>query len=169
MSNSTAHRKKGRRLLPALCNILGTVMLLSIIVMMLPTVVPSFTSLKTYNVVSGSMEPVIPVGSMIVVEPIEPEDLEEKDIIAFEKEGTVVCHRVMANHPFEGELITKGDASEEADLQPITYDNVIGKVTHHYDYLGDVASYMTTAAGKIYTLLIIACGIMFQLLAVQLR
>ena len=162
-------KKTGSKLIPVLCNILGTILLLSVILLLLPTVLPLFTDLKVYTVVSGSMEPAIPVGSMVVTAPVEPEFLENRDIIAYQAGDSVIVHRVVSNRPFEHKLTTKGDANEEEDLSPVTYEDVIGKVKYSFKYLGDIEAYVTTGAGKIYVMLVIACGIMFQILAVQLR
>lgn len=168
-SSPTPKKSLGRRILPALCSITGLVLLLSVIALLIPSVLPKFTDYEVYTVISGSMEPVIPVGSMVITEPTEPEYLEERDIIAYSSNGTVVIHRVKNNYPFEGKLVTKGDANEQEDIEPVIYANVLGKVIYHFRYLGDIEAYLTTTAGKIYALLVIACGIMFEILAAQLR
>ncbi len=168
-SSPTPKKSLGRRILPALCSITGLVLLLSVIALLLPSVLPKFTDYEVYTVISGSMEPVIPVGSMVITEPTEPEYLEERDIIDYSSNGTVVIHRVKNNYPFEGKLVTKGDANEQEDIVPVIYANVLGKVIYHFRYLGDIEAYLTTTAGKIYALLVIACGIMFEILAAQLR
>ena len=46
-------------------------------------IIPGLFGIKTYYVVSGSMEPQIPVGSMIYVRECEPSKLKEGDIITF--------------------------------------------------------------------------------------
>ena len=169
ISSPTPKKSLGRRILPALCSITGLVLLLSVIALLIPSVLPKFTDYEVCTVISGSMEPVIPVGSMVITEPVEPEYLEKRDIIAYSSNGTVVIHRVKNNYPFEGKLVTKGDANEQDDIEPVIYANVIGKVIYHFRYLGDIETYLTTTAGKIYVLLVIACGIMFQILAAELR
>ena len=49
-------------LIPALCNIVGTFILLSVIITCLPATVPRLLGYEVYNVVSGSMQPEIPVA-----------------------------------------------------------------------------------------------------------
>ena len=112
-------KKRGGKFIPALCNVLGTLFLLLVIVLLLPLGLPKLMGYQVFNVVSGSMEPTIPVGSMILVKPMEGSEIEEKDIILFHtSEETVVTHRVMENHVVEGEFITKGTAkSEYKDFQ----------------------------------------------------
>ena len=60
-------RKKGGGFIPALCNIAGTCMLLAVIAASLAVTVPRFMGYGVYEVVSGSMEPEIPVHSVIYV------------------------------------------------------------------------------------------------------
>ena len=67
-------RKKGGGIIPALCNIAGTCMLLAVIAASLAVTVPRFLGYDIYEVVSGSMEPEIPVHSVIYVEEAAPED-----------------------------------------------------------------------------------------------
>lgn len=160
--------KKKKKLAPLICRILGTLMLASVIAIMAVLAVPQFMGYETYNIISGSMAPSIPVGSLIIVEPMEPADLEKGDVIAFRTEGSVIAHRVTSNNVIEGTLNTKGDANEEEDLTPIHYANVIGKVIRSFDNLGDVMSYLTRPAGKAYLMMVIACGVMFHMLAGRL-
>ena len=64
----THERKKGGRIiLPALCGIVGTAIIVLVIAALLPTTLSRFMGFEVYNVVSGSMAPSIPVGSMVFV------------------------------------------------------------------------------------------------------
>ncbi len=58
---------RGGKLIPALCNLLGTLILVLVIASCLPLTVPRLFGYEIYEVVSGSMEPEIPVGSVIYV------------------------------------------------------------------------------------------------------
>ncbi len=72
---------KGGKLLPALCSVSGTLILISVIAVCIPITVPKLTGYEIYNVVSGSMEPEIPVGSAIYVKAAAPEDVQELSLI----------------------------------------------------------------------------------------
>ena len=113
MSN---HANKGGSILPALCSIIGTVILIGVIILLIPMSTPRLFGYDMYNVISGSMEPEIPVGSMIFVESTTPQDIAEGDIIAFYRNGSVVCHRVTENYVGSGEIRTKGDANQSEDF-----------------------------------------------------
>lgn len=63
---------------------------------------------------TGSMEPAIRVGSIVVIKPFNPESLKEGDIICFKlSEPTSITHRII-NITDEG-FITKGDANKDPD------------------------------------------------------
>ena len=163
-------KKRGGKFFPALCNILGTLLLLLVIVLLLPLGLPKLMGYEVYNVVSGSMEPTIPVGSMIIVKPMQGSEIAEKDIIVFHtSEEAVVTHRVMENHVVEGEFITKGDANDAEDLTTVLYANLIGRVTKHIPKLGDIMTHITTPLGRVYLVGVALCGLLFNILAGRLR
>ena len=124
---------------------------------------------EIYHVISGSMEPQIPVGSVIYVAAAAPEDVLENDVIAFWSNDSVVTHRVMSNRMVEGEFVTKGDANEAEDINTVPYENLIGQVKYHIPILGDLMVILTGTVGKIYLLGFAACGVMLNMLASRLR
>ena len=160
---------KRRSLLPGLCSIIGSVILVAIILAFFPLTVPRLMGYEIYEVVSGSMEPEIPVGSVIYVKSAKPEEIEKEDIIAFQRGDSVITHRVVENRFVEGEYITKGDANEGEDMTPIPYDSLIGRVTWHIPVLGTVMSLMAGTMGKFYAAILAACGVMFHMLAGSMR
>lgn len=160
---------KGGRVIPALCNVAGILILLSVIISCLPVTVPRLMGYEIYDVVSGSMEPEIPVGSILYVEGLAPEDVEEGDVIAFWSNGSVVAHRVVKNKVVEGTFITKGDANAREDMNDIEYEALIGRVKAHYPLLGHLTALYGSRVGKVYVICFAACGAMFNMLAGRLR
>ncbi len=132
----TDSKAKGGKLVPALCNIVGTLILLSVIGVCLLIAAPRMMNYEIYNIVSGSMEPKIPVGSAIYVEPAEPETIQKGDVIAFWSGDSVIAHRVVENQTVEGNFTTKGDANAGEDMNDVPYDALIGRVSKHYPYIG---------------------------------
>ncbi len=161
--------KRGGKVLPALCHVLGTVLLLAVIAVTVPLTVPRFLGYDVYEVVSGSMEPEIPVGSVIYVGAVDPASLQEGDVIAFVSERAVIAHRVVRNRLLEGELVTKGDANPIEDIAPVPYNAIVGIVTRHIPVVGHFMSLYASRTGKIYLLMIIACGVLLHVLAGRLR
>ncbi len=169
MKQTSTDRAKGGRFLPALCNILGTVILLAVILTYLPLSMPRYMGYEVYSVVSPSMEPAIPEGSVVYVEPTRPELLEVGDVVAYHTGTSVVTHRITVNQRVVGELTTKGDANEEEDPVKVGYTMVIGKVTRHIPYIGSLMAVYASPIGKAYALVFAACGLMFNLLASRMR
>ena len=120
-----------KRFAAALCNILGILILAAVLGSSLLLTVPKIFGYEIYNVISGSMEPEIPVGSLILVAPSQPESIIEGDIIAFESTDSVVTHRVVENKKLEGELITKGDANEKEDINDSVRSPVLDRLRDH--------------------------------------
>ena len=161
--------KKGGKFFPALCNIIGTLLLLLVIAVSLPLALPRFLGYEAYHVETGSMEPVIPAGSLVYVDPVLPRTLEPGDVVAFYSNETVITHRVVENHYFFQELLTKGDANEKEDINPVRYDEVIGRVTVHFPVLGRFLSVYAMPVSKVYLLCLAACGVMLNVLAGRIR
>ncbi len=162
-------KKNTSSFMPVLCNVIGTLILLLVIVTALPLSLPPLFGYEAYSVISGSMEPAIPVGSVVYVKAAVPESVLEGEIIAFESGGSVVTHRVTENRFVVGEFVTRGDANAHEDLQTVPYAALIGRVTYHIPYIGMLLSIYASSVGKIYVLIFAACGVMFQILAGLMR
>ena len=100
-------------------------MLLTVIAAALPLTVPQYMGYQIYDVVSGSMEPTVPVGSIIYVKEAEPSSIKKGDIIAFQSGESIVMHRVVDNKIVEGTFTTKGDANPSEDMNEVPYANLI--------------------------------------------
>jgi len=106
-------------------------------------------------VYSGSMEPAIPVGSVVVIKPVDPETLKVEDIICFkisESATTTVTHRII-NITNEG-FITKGDANEDPDQWIVKKENVIGKAIFTIPFIGYIGYFVRTPIGFILLIII---------------
>lgn len=161
--------KRGGKFVPTLCNIIGTLILLAVIGISIPLALPRFLGYEAFNVVSGSMEPALPVGSLVYVERVEPSTVAAGDVIAFESAGSVITHRVVENRTAEGEFVTKGDANELEDFTNTQYRDLIGRVKYHIPVLGNYMMIYYNQVAKIYLLCIAACGVIFNILAGRIR
>ena len=84
-----------------------------------------------YIVQSGSMEPSIMTGDMIVTS--KSQTYQKNDVITFNSPARgVVTHRITSiSHPAATTTIeTKGDANRTTDSDEITLDQIIGKVVY---------------------------------------
>ena len=154
--NKRSHKIAGR----ALC-VAGITLIVLIASACLSLIVPRLAGYEGYVVVSGSMEPNIPTGSVIYSKKTDPALLQTGDVIVFADEArgtTPITHRVVTNDPSTGTIITKGDANEFADMNPVTYDEVIGKVAAHVPRIGFPVAMFTTVLGKIVAALLLLEG-----------
>lgn len=158
-----------KKIIALLCNVLGTLILAAVIALSLAAVLPRLLGYEIYHIISGSMEPEIPVGSVIYVSPTPAEEMREGEIAAFWREDVVVAHRVLENNVIEGQLVTKGDANEQKDIDPVAYRDLIGRVERHFPYLGAVLVLFSTTVGKIYVVCFAACGAMLNILGGRIR
>lgn len=115
--------------------------------------VTRLTDVELRAVVSGSMEPEIPVGSLVVIIPADAKDIHVGDDIAFKTEsGKVVTHRVVGIDLEADEFTTWGIANDpSATDAPSRYVNILGVVRLHLPYAGYIFSKISTASGKILT------------------
>lgn len=103
-----------------------------------------------YVVLSGSMEPACPVGSLVVVHPEDPDLLQEGDVITFQTEDKVITHRIHAILP-QG-FQTKSDANEFPDGNPVAKEQVIGSLAFCIPRLGYGVSFLASKPGMLVCL-----------------
>ena len=163
--------KKKKSPVAAFCSALGTVLLTVLILACIPLTLPKAFGFQIYTVISGSMEPAIPTGSLVYVRYEEPDTIVKDDVIAFysnNADGSIITHRVVSNSPAMGQFITKGDANEEKDMNPIPYNNYIGKVKLSVPVVGGIAQAATGAAGKIAAASLIGLAVILEIVAAML-
>lgn len=82
-----------------------------------------------YIIESDSMSPLYNSDDIIFVKKILFKNIKETDIITFiNLNNNVVTHRVMSIDENKKELITKGDNNKFVDINPVSEENIIGKV-----------------------------------------
>ncbi|MHA7269370.1 signal peptidase I [Arthrobacter sp. HLT1-20] len=99
--------------------------------------------LKPLIVVSGSMSPGIPVGSLALTVPTPAAEVASGQVVSVvSSHGTRITHRVVSVDPAAG-LTLKGDANPVADLQPYSFGPV-DRVVFSAPFLGYVASWLSS-------------------------
>lgn len=125
--------------------------MLSVIVVMLPLTVPKLFGIHIYGVLTGSMTPAYPVGSVVYIQPCEPEEVQEGDVITF-RMGTntdyVMTHRVVEIDSEMSTFTTKGDANDAADSEPVRWERLIGKAVFCVPGLAKVSDFVNSTTGK---------------------
>lgn len=109
--------------------------------------------LQPYVVLSGSMEPVYHVGSLIYVKDVDYKELKVGDDITYMlNETTVVTHRIIEvlvdeEDPNTIRYFTQGVANDVPDGMSVHYKNIIGTPVFSIPYLGYVSNYIQKPPG----------------------
>lgn len=137
--------------------------------------VPRLMGWVPLAVLSGSMEPTIPVGSMVVVERLQGEDdladVAVGDVVTFmprPQDPTLVTHRVVSiGGKADGStvLVTKGDANGANDPDPVAAEQVRGLVQYHVPYAGYLSNVLNVEQKQ--QGVVAVAGLLFAYAAVQ--
>jgi len=116
---------------------------------------------KFLMVQSGSMEPSIKTGSIVVIN--KASEYKEGDIVTYQvgnnlglrNPSNIITHRIFKIED-NGSIITKGDANDTPDSVNVTKNQIIGKVRLSLPFLGYAVSFAKSQTG--FILLIIVPG-----------
>jgi len=148
-------------------NITTTVLVAFVVMFAVLLVGVRLIGLQPFSVLSGSMEPEYPTGSLIYVKSVDYRDLKERDVITFMmNEDTVATHRIVGIVPDEEDPTvlryrTMGDANDVEDGTLVHYKNVIGSPVFTIPQLGYAANYIQNPPG---TYIAISAGAILLLL-----
>ena len=134
-------------------NIFTTVIVIIVVLFALLLVGARLVGLQVFTVLSGSMEPEYPTGSLIYVKSVDPHDIEVRDVITFMLDkNTVATHRVIEiipdeTYPTVVRFRTMGDANDVEDGSLVHMNNVLGTPILTIPKLGYVANYIQNPPG----------------------
>lgn len=98
---------------------------------------------KAFDILTGSMNPTIKPGSLVIVKEINPSDIKKDDVITFRSDitGNITTHRAIEIDKVNGnlEFTTKGDANNVQDPVKLEASNVVGKVIFQIPYVGGIS------------------------------
>lgn len=132
-------------------NIISTVLIVILIVLLCAVLIPKFFfGVEMKAVQTASMEPDLPVGSLLIIVPAAYEDINVGDDITYvrDEQLTLVTHRVISKDDENQKLTTQGTANNTPD-NPVSYQNIVGKVMFSIPLLGYILIWTSTLAGKI--------------------
>ena len=135
-----------------------------IAVLFIVSVLPITGNIKFMTVLSGSMEPGIKTGSVVLIKPTD--NYKIGDVITFgeiSKIKTPTTHRiyeikVQGSQPV---YITKGDVNNAPDISEITKNDILGKVLLSVPYLGYAVDFAKKPLGFALIIIIPAAVIVF--------
>lgn len=155
-------QKKRRISLSDLAGIALCIILIPIIAVNLVLIVNSFLSpeklpgvfgVKPAVVLSGSMEPAIQTGDLILIRQTDTALLREGDVVCYLASGKAVTHRIVSIATGEDgrpRYITQGDANNTADRLAVTEAQVQGVWKgFRIGGLGSFILFMQTSAGMV--------------------
>lgn len=101
-------------------------------------------------VISGSMSGSIEVNDMVVIH--EEDSYALGDVVTFRSGKNLVTHRIVGTA--EGGFITKGDANNASDLDPVPPEDIVGKVIWVIPKIGAMIEFIRTPLGMTALVLI---------------
>lgn len=114
-----------------------------ILIILLYILINSTKSLKIINyeafvIVSGSMEPEINNGDILIIKKVNENEIKKGDIITFDRNGVYITHRVVEIQEQENtkKFITKGDRNTVNDSDVVLFENIKGVKTARIPFIG---------------------------------
>lgn len=149
------------RLFKIIYSVLITFIVL-IAILLIISVLPITGNYKLMIVQSGSMEPAIKMGGIVMVKPAD--DYKIGDVISFgevTRTKSPTTHRIYDIRVADGKpyYITKGDANEEPDQKEISKGEIIGKVLFSIPYVGYAVDFVKKPIGFALIILVPAAVI----------
>ena len=97
-----------------------------------------------FTVLSSSMNPAYKVGDLVYAKRVKFSDIKTGDALVFKINGnTTVTHRVIKIDKEEKKFITRGDANNIADGNPVYYSDVVGVVKFFVPKLGYLSIFLS--------------------------
>jgi len=125
-----------------------------------------FLGVRALVVTSGSMEPVLPVGSFVIVTP-KSGGYAVGDVITYKVQSDrLLTHRIVRALPLDNSHIfyTRGDANRGDDILPVSEKDVLGEVVVTLPKIGTMVANPLFAIYFLY----LPLGVLFGQLAKKL-
>jgi signal peptidase I len=120
---------------------------------------PNLFDAKSLTVMSGSMQPTINTGDVIVVRQTSPMLVRVGDIVTFRdplNHARLITHRVREMH-IQGDqvlFVTKGDANSSTEQWVVARSGTIGRVAFHIPLLGFLMVWIHSSFGLMLVIVI---------------
>jgi len=155
--------KNGKSTLGITLIIATSLFLLLILFTLVTSKTDKFGGIKSFVVLTGSMEPKLPVGSVIFTVPFL--DYYRNDVIVFHKNNKIITHRIMSKDNISNDFVyfTKGDANSSLDKGNVLSANIIGKQIIVVPYLGKLLFFLLSIPGfLLFSFSLITFFILFE-------
>ncbi len=120
---------------------------------------PLLFGYRTFIVMSGSMEPSIHTGDVVVDKRIAPEEVQVGDVVTYrdpDRQNRLITHRVRGVRTSGGKVyfVTKGDANTDSQKWSIATDGTVGVVRFRVVKLGYVLFYVNRPIGRLFMVVV---------------
>jgi signal peptidase len=159
----------------------SVVLVAAVVTICVAVVVPRLAGASPYTVLTGSMAPAYPPGTLVVVRPVEPEDVAVGDVVTYQLRSgrpEVVTHRVVetavGTTTGDYEYVTRGDSNQVSDPASVRPAQLKGEVWYAVPHLGRLSTLLSGEQRRVGEL-VLAAGLalyaatMFVLTARQRR
>ena len=130
------------------------------------------TGRQPFIIGGGSMEPSIPVGSLVIVSSVDPLTITAGDPVTIRADnGIVITHRVtrVVDLP-EGRFFElKGDANPHADASLVPARAIVGIANVYVPYAGYVQEYLATLLGLVAAVVLLGALLLIYTLLEMLE
>lgn len=120
--------------------------------LLLAVALPLAFGARPLTVLSGSMEPTLSVGDVVVVEHVRPDDVSVGDVVTYRNPaGDRVTHRVRAIRPGRSRytVVTKGDANNASERWTIDADGDLSRALYRVPLAGRVLAKTSSPEGRL--------------------
>ena len=151
---------------------IGLTLVLSLVVFSLFTHLAPLTGRQLFIIGGGSMEPTIPVGSLVIATPPDPARIAPGDVVTVRiGDGLVVTHRVTRVVDDAGGrwFQMKGDANQSADANLVPAASVVGSADRFIPFAGYAQTFLATGTGLLSALALLLALLVSYLLLEMLE
>lgn len=123
-----------------------------------PNQIASLFGYKAFVISSGSMEPTLNTGDIVITKQIKQDQIQKQDIITFVKDEYTITHRIVDIVEENGNTYyqTKGDNNNTSDADLVKYEEIEGVYVFKINSIGNIVVY---AQNTTAVLIIIICVI----------
>jgi len=151
-------RRKFQKIAPYIFSLFILILLFFFVLPLLPI----SGNYKLLKVLSGSMEPTIKTGSVVMVKPVE--EYKIGDIITFDlsvSSKRPITHRIYDIKTRDKVLfyVTKGDANNAPDMREIEEGSIIGKTILAIPFIGYGVDFIQKPIGLTILIVSLALGV----------
>jgi signal peptidase I len=122
--------------------------------LILAVLIPFALGMRSYTVMSGSMEPAIDTGDVVVERNLAPEEIRPGDVVTFRdptRNNRLITHRVrhIAIDAGVVHVVTRGDANTGVERWSVPVKGRVGLVVYRLPRIGYVAHAIGGTGGRV--------------------